>query len=73
MLAAKGLSILIKHAKGRSDIKGAWVAEDLTITHLWFMDDVLLFCDIYRRDISTIKEVFFLFQKAKWMLFNFQK
>lgn len=56
LLVAKGLSRLLAEAKWRGDLKGATVADDLTITHMFFVDDILLLCDGSRHDLATIKE-----------------
>ena len=44
-----------------------------TITHLLFVDDILIFCDGTRRDIIKLKEGILLLQVATSMLVNDEK
>jgi len=46
------------------------VAKDLTITHLLFVDDILLFYDSSRNRIVDIKNALTLFQKVIGMQIN---
>ena len=43
ILAIEGLSILLKNAKGKKDIQGVNFARIVNLTHLNFVDDVLMF------------------------------
>lgn len=64
---------MIKEAKRRGDIIGAWVAVDLFITHVLLVDDMLLFCNSSRRGLATLKDVPSLFPKVTGMLVNIHK
>ena len=43
------------------------------MTHLLFVDDILLFCNGTRRDIECLKRGINLFNIVTWMLINIQK
>lgn len=50
-LVLEGHSKMLVAAKGRGDFKGASVAHALAITHLLFVDDVLIFSNGTQRDL----------------------
>ena len=43
LLVIESLSLLIGEAKRYGKIKGIWLSPTLAITHLFFVDDVVLF------------------------------
>ena len=45
LLVAKGLSRYLKKALEEGDFKGISTSTNLDITHLLFVDDILIFCD----------------------------
>eukprot|EP00253_Pinus_taeda_P028824 PITA_28824 len=73
LLVAEGLSQLILKAKREGVIKGLEVAVNLCITHLLFVDDILLFSNGNQVEIKEIKRILELFMKATGMQVNFRK
>lgn len=69
-LVVEGLSRLLADAKIRYDLRDTWVVEGLTIMHLLFVNEILLFYDGSRNDIVAIKYALILFQKATCMQIN---
>lgn len=70
LIAAEGLSQLILAANRRGEFKGIEVIINIFITHLLFVDDIILFCDGSRCDLHELKLVLDLFLKATWMSIN---
>ena len=73
LLAAEGLSQLIYAAKRRGDINGIEVDINLQITHLLFVDDILLFSSGSRSEIGTLKQIIDLFLTTTGVIINFSK
>lgn len=73
LLAAKGLSLVIKAAKRQGDLKGIEVGLNLWVTHLLFIDDILLFCDGSQNDYCCIRRILEIFLKATGLVINDQK
>lgn len=73
LLVAEGLRQLLLKEKREGSIKGLEVAGNLFITHLLFVDDILLFCNGSRDEFKKIKEALELFMKAIGMLVNYRK
>ena len=73
LLVAEGLSRMLVEAKIRCDLKGVVVVDYLTITYLLFMEDILLFCDGSKHDLSTIKGAPSLMKKYTSMEVNIHK
>jgi len=47
--------------------------EEIYVSHLFFMDDISLFCDGFRWDVMKLKEILNLYFKGKCMMINAQK
>ena len=73
LLAAEGLSLMIHDAKRRGELKGIDVVVNLSVTHLLFVDDILLFSNESIEYIRRIKEVLDVFLKATGLSINCQK
>ena len=73
LLVAEGLSRALKAAKRQGSLKGIQVAPNFFITHLLFVDDVLIFCSGSVRDVVTLGEILDLFSKATGMEVNVVK
>jgi len=73
LLVAEGLSQLMLKAKREGSIKGLEVAVNLFITHLLFVDDILLFSNGSLTKFNKIKEILELFMKATGMQVNYRK
>lgn len=64
LLVAEGLSHLIRSAKREGAVKGLEVAVNMFITHLLFVDDILLFTNGSLNEIKELKNILDLFMKA---------
>lgn len=73
LFVAKGLSQLIHFSIRRGEYKGIEIAINLFITHLISMDDILVFCDESKEDISKLQSIMYLFLKATRMSINAHK
>eukprot|EP00253_Pinus_taeda_P030540 PITA_30540 len=70
LLVAEGLSRLIHKARRTDKIKGIEVAINLYITHLLFVDDILIFSNGSFNELKEFKNIFDLFMKATGMQIN---
>eukprot|EP00253_Pinus_taeda_P011881 PITA_11881 len=70
LLVAKGLSRLIHKARSEEKVKGIEVAINLYITHLLFVDDILIFTNGSQNELKEFKCIFDLFLKATGMQIN---
>ena len=73
LLVAEGLSRAIRAAKVEGRFAGIQIASHLNVTHLLFVDDVLIFCSGCRGDTRALQEILALFTKATGMEINFGK
>jgi hypothetical protein len=73
LLFAEGLSRALISAINTGDFQGIKTSLDLRITHLLFMDDVLIFSSGRTRDVETLAVILQLFQDATGMIINSQK
>jgi len=69
----EGLSRLIASAKRDGDICGLKISEDCYLTHLLFVDDVLILLDGSIRDSRSFSKILLLFSSATGMLANQSK
>eukprot|EP00253_Pinus_taeda_P004076 PITA_04076 len=70
LLVAEGLSRLIHKARRAEKIKGIEVAINLFISHLLFVDDILIFSNGSHIELKEYKSIFDLFLKATGMQIN---
>eukprot|EP00253_Pinus_taeda_P013921 PITA_13921 len=70
LLVAEGLSRLILKARRTDKIKGIEVAINLYISHLLFVDDILIFSNGSYNELKEFKNIFDLFMKATGMQIN---
>jgi hypothetical protein len=73
LLVAEGLSRALISAINTGDFQGIKTSPDLRITHLLFVDDVLIFSSGRPRDVETLAAILQLFQDATGMIINSQK
>lgn len=66
-LEVEGLSRALEETRSRHGLMGLRVASTLRITHLLFVDDILIFSDDSRSDAHLIKEALVLFEAATVM------
>jgi len=70
LLVMEDLSRLIKDMHHIGRLSGIKLTEDCTITHLLFMDDVLMFLNRGIGDLTTIQNIIHLFKTAIGMAIN---
>eukprot|EP00253_Pinus_taeda_P016622 PITA_16622 len=73
LLVAEGFSRLVHNARRSNKIKGIEVAINLYITHLLFVDDILIFSNGYHEELKEYKNIIDLFMKATGMQLNYGK
>eukprot|EP00253_Pinus_taeda_P010417 PITA_10417 len=73
LLVAEGLSRLIHKARREGKVKGIEVAINLFISHLLFVDDILIFTNGSSNEIKEYKSIFDLFLIATGMEINTRK
>ncbi|GMI66103.1 hypothetical protein HRI_000279600 [Hibiscus trionum] len=74
LFCAEGLSALIKAARLRNEFKGVKVGRSgVTLTHLFFADDNILFGDTLSAGILTLKNLLYVYEKASGQNINFEK
>ena len=73
LIVMDGLSRLIASAKRNGDICGLKISEDCYLTHLLFVDDVMIFLDGSTRDSRSFSNIITLFSSATGMLANHSK
>lgn len=73
VLAVEALSRMLLEAKRKGNIKDIEVAINVNITHLLFIDDILMFSDGNKRDILHIRSSLYLFLFSIGMSINIQK
>lgn len=74
VLIAETLNQIISKAASLNMWKGIGVGHgDLSITHLQYADDTLIFCDANMESLKNIKKALILFQLASGLQINFHK
>jgi hypothetical protein len=73
ILVAEGLSRALRDVERQGILRGIQVAPNLFITHLLFVDDVLIFCIGSVKDAETLRGILELFSKATRMEINVGK
>lgn len=73
LLIMEGLSRIISAEHRRGRIVGIKITENCTLTHLLFVDDVLIFLNGSIEDITALQNAFGLFQQATGMVINVNK
>ena len=63
ILVIEGLSLLIEEAKRQGKIKGIKISARLSLTHLLFVDDVILFCFGSLEEWRAFKDILDFFVK----------
>ena len=69
-MVVEGLSQALKNAKYLGMIRGIQISHHLLITHLLFVDDVLIFFLGSLRDVQSLSDIMLLFSKATRMEIN---
>eukprot|EP00253_Pinus_taeda_P011149 PITA_11149 len=68
-----GISRLIQEAKRQCSLKGIEVAQNFWVTHLLFVDDIILFSNGSLEDCRTLKRILDLFLKSTGLCINERK
>ncbi|KAH9759452.1 putative reverse transcriptase/RNA-dependent DNA polymerase [Citrus sinensis] len=66
-------SNLLKQAEAQQLIHGIKFNKELSITHLLFADDSLIFTRATREDCTNLKEIFDCYAAASGQIFNYEK
>lgn len=73
LLVAYGLSKLIVGVKSKGELIGIKISQSETLSHLLFVDDILLFVAGSLLDIRSLKHILSLYEKSTRMVINSQK
>jgi len=73
LLIVKGPSKLIKNAKCRVKLKGIKVSSSISLTHMLFVDDIIIFGEAKDNEWESFKLILDCFCKATGMIINVQK
>ena len=73
LIVMEGLNRLIASAKREGDLCGLKISEDCFLTHLLFVDDVIIMLDGSIQDSRTFSKILLLFSSATRMLANKSK
>jgi hypothetical protein len=68
LLVAESISHFLTEAKVGGRFSGIKISNGLAITHLLFVDDILIFCDGLKRDADILTEGLTLFKLATSMI-----
>ena len=70
---AKGLSRALTDAKFRAIFHVIPITCTLVLTHILFVDDILIFCNGQRDDVETLSDILALFKRATCKQINVKK
>jgi hypothetical protein len=70
LLVVEGPSHLINQAKYGGGVQGIHIGGRLYLSHVLFVDDILLFANGSRRDIIKMKSILNIFVEGTGMIFN---
>lgn len=73
LLVTEGLSKFFLKAHFDGDFRGKFVSQALAITHLLFVDDILIFCDGSQRGLQNVCQGLDLFHTAFGMVIKDDK
>jgi hypothetical protein len=73
LLVSECLSHFLNEAKSIGNFRGIKISSGLHISHLLFVDDILILCDGSRRDTEKLCDGLTLFKQATSMLINEHK
>ena len=73
ILVIEGLSLLIEDARRNGMVKGVKISKELSLTHLLFVDDVILFGTSTYEEWIALKVLLDTFCEASGMLINAEK
>jgi hypothetical protein len=73
LLIVEALNRAIVEEKSCGEFQGIAISLNLNITHLLFVDDVLIFCNGQRSDAHKLSDILELFGKATGMKINERK
>lgn len=73
ILCAEAFTNLLRQAKLHQHIHGLKLSKELSITHLLFTDDSLIFTRAIREDCTNLKLIFECYAAASGQIFNYEK
>ncbi|KAH9792802.1 reverse transcriptase domain-containing protein [Citrus sinensis] len=73
IMCAEAFSNLLIQAERKQQIRGLRFAKDVTISHLLFADDSLVFTRASEAECKNLKGIFDCYAKASGQIFNYEK
>ena len=73
LIVVEGLSRFIHSAQLRGDFQGISFGNNIILSHILFVDDIIMVSDGSERSLSTLYEVLLIFCKASGMIINEDK
>jgi len=73
LLVAEGVGRYLKKTNFEGNFRGLPLSQVMAVTHLLFVDDILIFCDGSFRDINQLCHGLDLFKRASGMLISEEK
>jgi hypothetical protein len=73
LVGREGLSMLIKEDRRKGDIKGIKVSLTVILTHLLFVDDILIFGEGSVQELKALSDILDLYCKETSMELNVRK
>jgi hypothetical protein len=66
-MVVEGINWELQEAKRRGDLHGVFFSQTLKLSHLLFVDDVLIFYSSQRRDVEKLNIILEIFNRATCM------
>lgn len=73
IICAEALSNLLRQAEKKNHIQGLKFGKHISVSHLFFADDSLIFSKASIKDCHHLKDIFERYAKASGQIFNFEK
>lgn len=73
LLIVKGLSHLLVETMWGGDLHGTYISQNLSLTHLFFVDDILIFSNGFTREMGNLFKILSLYGRAIGMSINIIK
>ena len=73
LIVVEGLGRSLLATKASGDFHGISFGNDITLTHVLFVDDIVMVSDGSEQSLSTLYEILQIFCKASGMMINVDK